>query len=52
MREIVLKTKELSKHYKDFTALNRVNITVYREDIYGLIGRNVPRYELKTAFII
>lgn len=40
MREIVLKTKELSKHYKDFTALNRVNITVYREDIYGLIGRN------------
>lgn len=40
MREIVLKTKELSKHYKDFTALNRVNMTVYREDIYGLIGRN------------
>lgn len=40
MREIVLQTKQLSKRYKDFTALARVNMTVYGGDIYGLIGRN------------
>lgn len=40
MREIVLQTKQLSKRYKDFTALDKADMTVYREDIYGLIGRN------------
>lgn len=40
MREIVLQTKNLSKHYKNFTALDKVDMTVYRGDIYGFIGRN------------
>lgn len=40
MREIVLQTKQLTKRYKDFTALDRADMTVYRGDIYGLIGRN------------
>lgn len=40
MREIVLQTKGLSKKYKSFTALDHVDMTVYRQDIYGLIGRN------------
>lgn len=40
MREIVLQTKSLSKRYKSFTALDNADMTVYREDIYGLIGRN------------
>lgn len=40
MREIVLQTKKLSKHYKNFTALDEVDMTVYRGDIYGFIGRN------------
>ncbi len=40
MREIVLQTKGLSKSYQNFTALDRVDMTVYRQDIYGLIGRN------------
>lgn len=40
MREIVLQTKQLSKRYKDFTALDQVDMTVFRKDIYGLIGRN------------
>lgn len=40
MREIVLQTKGLSKNYKSFTALDHVDMTVYRQDIYGLIGRN------------
>ena len=40
MREIVLQARQLSKRYKNFTALDRADMTVYREDIYGLIGRN------------
>ncbi|MCH5341319.1 MAG: ATP-binding cassette domain-containing protein [Acetatifactor sp.] len=40
MREIVLKTHKLSKNYRSFTALDGVDMTVYRGDIYGLIGRN------------
>lgn len=40
MREIVLQTRQLSKRYKSFTALEHADMTVYREDIYGLIGRN------------
>lgn len=40
MREIVLQAKQLSKSYKNFKALDNADMTVYREDIYGLIGRN------------
>ncbi len=40
MKEIVLKTKNLTKKYKKFTALENANITVNKGDIYGLIGRN------------
>jgi ABC-2 type transport system ATP-binding protein len=40
MRETVLQTQNLSKRYKNFTALDNANMTVYREDIYGLVGRN------------
>ena len=40
MREIVLQTRHLTKNYRNFTALSSVDMTVYREDIYGLIGRN------------
>lgn len=40
MREIVLRTKRISKRYKNFTALDQADMTVCRGDIYGLIGRN------------
>ncbi len=40
MKEIILKTNNLTKKYKDFTALDQVSITVNKGDIYGLIGRN------------
>ena len=40
MREIILQTKQLTKRYKNFTALDRADMTVYRGDIYGLIGCN------------
>lgn len=40
MKETVLKTKNLTKKYNDFVALDNANITINRGDIYGLIGRN------------
>ena len=40
MNTTVLKTKNLGKKYKDFVALDNVNITVHEGDIYGFIGRN------------
>lgn len=40
MREIILETKHLTKRYKNFTALDNADMTVYKGDIYGLIGRN------------
>ena len=40
MNTTVLKTKNLGKKYKNFVALDNVNITVHEGDIYGLIGRN------------
>lgn len=40
MHEVVLKTERLCKSYRNFIALDNVDMTVYRGDIYGLIGRN------------
>ena len=40
MRETALKTKGLTKRYGSFTAFDNADMTVYRNDIYGLIGRN------------
>lgn len=40
MEEIVLQTKNLTKRYKDHTALDNVSITLYKKHIYGFIGEN------------
>ncbi len=40
MKEMVLKMEHLTKKYKDFVALDDVNIHIQKGDIYGLIGRN------------
>ena len=40
MNKTVLKTINLTKKYKNFTALDHVNITIKKGDIYGLIDRN------------
>lgn len=40
MKEVILKTNNLSKKYKNFTALDSINIQINKGDIYGLIGRN------------
>lgn len=38
--EYVTEAKNLTKYYRDFCALNKVNISVKRGEIYGLVGDN------------
>ena len=38
--EIILKTNNLEKRYKNFKALNHLNIHIKKGAIYGLIGKN------------
>ena len=40
MQKHVLKTKNLSKEYKKIVALENINISIKKGDIYGLIGEN------------
>lgn len=48
MKERLLYTKKLTKNYKENKALNNVDMTVYKGDIYGFIGKNGAG---KTTFI-
>lgn len=40
MKNIVLQTKNLTKKYGDFTALDRVSVSLKKKHIYGFIGGN------------
>ncbi len=40
MKEAVIEARDITKQYKELAALDHVNITVRRGDIYGLIGDN------------
>lgn len=40
MKDIVLKINNLTKKYKDKNALNNINMTIKKGQIYGLIGLN------------
>lgn len=40
MSEAIFCTEHLTKKYRDNVALNDVSISVYRKEIYGLIGEN------------
>jgi len=40
MKEIVLKTHNITKKYSGIAAVDDFNMTIYKGDIYGLIGRN------------
>lgn len=40
MEPIILETKQLTKQYKNFTALDNASLTIHQGDIIGLIGRN------------
>ena len=48
MSETIIKTRDLTKCFKDCKALNEINLTVSRGDIYGLIGDNGAG---KTTFL-
>ena len=38
--ENILKTTNLTKQYKDVKAVDSINLTLNKGDIYGFIGRN------------
>ena len=38
--ETVLRTQSLTKRFREKVAVNKVNITIERGDIYGFIGKN------------
>lgn len=40
MAEVVLKTQNITKKYKNNFAVNNVNIEIKQGDIYGLVGKN------------
>lgn len=40
MQEILLRTHNITKKYNNITAVDSFNMTIYKGDIYGLIGRN------------
>lgn len=40
MNEAVIEARDISKQYNDLAALDHVDLTVRRGDIYGLIGDN------------
>lgn len=40
MKESVIEARDITKQYKDLTALDHVDLTVRRGEIYGLIGDN------------
>lgn len=40
MEGYVTETRQLTKNYKSFCALNKVNVSIRRGEIYGLIGDN------------
>lgn len=40
MQDIILSTKNLTKKYKNITALDQVNMQLKQGEIYGLVGKN------------
>lgn len=52
MSEPILVTRALTKKYGGAAAVEGVDLYIEKGQIYGLVGRNVPRYEQKTLPII
>lgn len=40
MKEIIIKTKNLTKKYGNYAAVNNVNLEIKQGQIYGLVGKN------------
>ncbi|HEX4856344.1 MAG TPA: ABC transporter ATP-binding protein [Limnobacter sp.] len=55
MTDVVLEARELTKEFKGFTAVNKVNLTVQRGHIHALIGPNgagkTTCFNLLTKFL-
>ena len=47
-KNYIIETKNLTKQYGSQKSVADLNIHVQRGRIYGLLGRNVPRYILKV----
>lgn len=47
----MIEVRNLTKRFGEFTALDRLSMTVPTGTVYGLVGPNVPRYEQKTLSI-
>jgi branched-chain amino acid transport system ATP-binding protein len=56
MAEVILETRNLTKEFKGFTAVNDVNLTVQRGHIHALIGPNgagkTTCFNLLTKFLV
>jgi ABC-2 type transport system ATP-binding protein len=46
--EYLLSTDCLTKKFKRQTAIDNISLHIRQGEIYGLIGKNVPRYILKV----
>lgn len=46
--DYIIETENLTKRYGTATVVDKVNLHVPKGKIYGLLGRNVPRYILKV----
>ena len=55
MSDVILKTHQLSKEFKGFTAVNKVDLSVERGSIHALIGPNgagkTTCFNLRTKFL-
>jgi ABC-2 type transport system ATP-binding protein len=40
MSDVVLKSKDLTKHYGNFVAVDHLNLTIRRGEVFGLLGPN------------
>lgn len=40
MKELVVETKDLTKNYGDFTAVNKLNLKIEEGDVFGFLGPN------------
>src|SRR2546428_7850048 len=56
MTDVILETKQLTKEFKGFTAVNDVNLRVQRGHIHALIGPNgagkTTCFNLLTKFLV
>lgn len=48
----VIEIQNLSKSFGEVKAVQDLSFRVKKGELFAFLGLNVPRYELKTAFII